>query len=103
MDSVPQLNEFAFDNTLPPLVAICLEPEEGSMAEFKMITQPQFPLFSIGDKGLKFFPLLETASSPPRLVHVRDGVTVQSWDGEMPDYATLVEALSSAGFAQSEK
>ena len=61
MESVPQLNEFMFDPTLPPLVAICLEPEEGSMEEFKLLTQPQFPMLSLGDKSLNFFPLLETA------------------------------------------
>ncbi len=103
MESVPQLNEFMFDPTLPPLVAICLEPEEGSMEEFKLLTQPQFPMLSLGDKSLNFFPLLETASSPPRLVCVRDGATVVSWDGEMPDYPTLSGALAAHGFKEIEQ
>ena len=98
METVPQLNDFMFDNTLPPLVAICLEPEAGSMEEFRMFTQPQFPMHSLGDKSLLFFPLLEEASAPPRLVYVRDGRSVQSWDEEMPDYETLVGVLADAGF-----
>lgn len=102
MESVPQLNEFMFDATLPPLVAICLEPEAGSMEEFRMLTQPQFPMLSLGDKSLKFFPLLESAASPPRLVFVRDGASVVSWDEEMPDYDSLMGALAEAGFAQSD-
>jgi len=103
MESVPQLNEFMFDPTLPPLVAICLEPEVGSMEEFKLLTQPQFPMMSLGDKSLNFFPLLETASSPPRLVFVRDGSTVVAWDGEMPDYPTLTTALAEHDFVKKEQ
>ncbi len=102
MDSVPQLNEFMFDDTLPPLLAICLEPEAGSMAEFRMFTQPQFPMHSLGGNSLSFFPLLEDASAPPRLVYVRDGVSLQSWEEEMPDYETLIGALEGAGFEPQE-
>jgi len=103
MESVPRLNEFYFDATLPPVVAICLEPEAGSLETFRMFTQPEFPMHSLGDRSLSFFPLLETASSPPRLVFVRDGATVHAWDGDMPDYGELAQALAESGYDEGGK
>lgn len=74
------------------------------MEEFTMMTQPQFPLHSLGDKMLDFFPLLEDAPAPPRLVHVRDGTTVQGWDGDqIPDIDTLISALKTAGYEKNVK
>ena len=71
------------------------------MEEFRMMTQPQFPIYSVGNQGLRFYPLLEEDSSPPRLVYVRDGSTVFSWDEDMPGYEALLEGLVGNGYVQN--
>lgn len=93
MASVPQLNEYVGLFPEIPVVALCWEPSEGSMAEFVSMSGPLFPMHSLGDNFIEFAELI--GSAPPRLSFVRDGIAVQSWDDSMPDLETLLAAVAS--------
>lgn len=94
MATVPALNDLAVGGALPPLVALCFEPEEGDLENFRLQTGAQFPMHSLGDNFLTFSEFI--GKEPPRLSFVRDGRAVQSWDGEPPAYDALVAALAAA-------
>lgn len=100
MASVPQINAYLAESALPPVVALCLEPEAGSMQTFQDLTAPMFPMHSIGNDMLEWARICP--GTPPRLALIRDGAVVASWNEEMPDYQTLVEALATTGAAKSE-
>jgi hypothetical protein len=82
MASVPTLNQYVGMPELPPLVALCLEPEPQSMDIFRAQTQPLFPMHSLGNDVIAFFRLIGNA--PPRLSYVRDGTPLKSWDEPLP-------------------
>ena len=94
---VPALNALASYPGLPPLVALCYEELDGQLDEFRAFTLPEFPLHSLGSQTLLFFDLLGDAPQPPRLVLVRNGAAVTSWNSEMPEGATVADAIRSAG------
>ena len=100
MASVPQINEYTAESALPQVVALCLEPEEGSMDVFQGMTGPVFPMHSIGDNMLQWSKICE--GLPPRLCFVRDGVVITAWNEEMPDYETLLEAVRGTTPAETE-
>ena len=93
MATVPALNEFVLrQDILPPLVALCYEPEPASLDVFRMSTGAMFPLYSLGDDFLTFSQFI--AQEPPRLSLVSNGVALQSWDGVMPSIEALLAALT---------
>lgn len=100
METVPFLNSLMGESALPPLVALCLEPEEGDMAEFQSFTGPIFPMKSVGNNMMEWSRICE--GLPPRLCIVRDGVVTASWNYDMPDYATILETLGSANASQTK-
>lgn len=100
MESVPLLNAFLSESALPPLVALCLEPEEGDMADFQAFAGPMFPMQSIGNNMLEWSRICE--GLPPRLCIVRDGLVEASWNLDVPDYQTVLDALSGVPAEKSE-
>lgn len=63
MDAVPGLNRLAADPNLPPVLALCYEPNADSMAIFRAMTAPEFPMHPMGDNFDEFMSLL--AMAPP--------------------------------------
>lgn len=100
MDSVPQINEYTYESALPQVVALCLEPEAGSIDMFQGLTAPEFPMYSIGNNMLEWSKICE--GLPPRLCLVRDGVVQAAWNEDMPDYETLLAAVQSGASAETE-
>lgn len=94
MESVPQLNAYLSESALPPLVALCLEPEAGSLDQFASMTSPMFPMHSIGKDMLAWSRICPGV--PPRLSYVRDGVELTAWTDTMPDFQTLVDGIAAA-------
>lgn len=92
MATVPELNAFTAETTLPRLVAVCLEPEEGSLADFEGMTGPLFPMHSMGNNMLAWAKLC--SGPPPQLLYVRDGAVLQTWKDTMPSYDSLLSAIS---------
>ncbi|HIJ73674.1 MAG TPA: hypothetical protein HPP83_06175 [Candidatus Hydrogenedentes bacterium] len=89
MDSVEQLNEWVGQPGFPRIVALCWGNEE-SIEEFRLLTEPAFPIHAIDEAT--FWELVGLV--PPRFYHIRDGASLQVWDEEWP----AVEAvLSKAG------
>lgn len=95
MDSIEGLNERFMDANLPPIVALCFEEETGAMDEFKKITEPAFPMYSVGDRIRLFFNLVGEGKEPPRFVLVRDGRAVRDWYEEVPSPEDIMEALQA--------
>ncbi len=92
MAEVPALNELLALPGLPPLVALCLEEQAGNLEEFRAMTGPQFPMYSLGNEMLEFFNLIESA--PPHLAYVRQGAQVLFWVEHVPPYEELIEAIN---------
>ncbi len=91
MEVVPELNELFFLPDLPPIVALCLEENEGAMSSFCAQTEPLFPMYSIGNRVRLYFELIgeETLG----LSYVRDGHSMYYWDGVIPPYDELQSFL----------
>lgn len=95
-ESVPLLNDLVFMSDLPPLVALCYEPEPGSLEGFSALTSPMFPMHGLGNSFLEFSKLIGDA--PPRLSLVREGRPVFSWDDTIPspeEILQIVDTISS--------
>ncbi|MCX5769512.1 MAG: hypothetical protein NTZ09_04465 [Candidatus Hydrogenedentes bacterium] len=93
METVAKVNELAQQTGVPEVVAICYEPEPGKLDEFRDSTNPEFPLFNLGDDFLKFSSLYDTV--PPRFALVRDGVQIHYWDNDPPPASEVIEALGA--------
>lgn len=91
---VPDLNELFMNPDMPPMVALCYEEVPGELDEFRTETNPVFPLYSMGDRALLYFNLIE--NEPFRLVLVKDGKALASWDGYVPDADIILEKIQSA-------
>ena len=91
MGEVPQINDYIAQDTLPQVVAICLEPEEGSMRSFHDLTGPLFPMHSVGNDMLSWAKIC--SGVPPQLSLVRDGVAVKTWKEEMPSAEEILAAM----------
>jgi len=91
MGEVPQINDYTNQETLPRVVAICLEPEEGSMRNFQDLTGPLFPMHSVGNDMLTWAKIC--SGVPPQLCLVRDGVVLKTWKDKMPPSEEIVAAL----------
>lgn len=92
MATVPELNAFTAETTLPRLVAVCLEPEEGSLADFEGMTGPLFPMHSMGNNMLAWAKVC--SGPPPQLLYVRDGAVLHTWKDTMPSYDSLLSVVS---------
>lgn len=99
MATVPELNAFTYEGTLPPVVALCLEPEVGSLKEFQGMTGPEFPMHSLGNNMLAWAKLC--SGPPPQLCYVRDGVALKVWKDVMPTLDELVASIAAAGTEES--
>ncbi len=94
MATVPALNDLALGGDLPPLVALCFEPAEGDLDNFKLETGAAFPLHNLGDNFLTFSEFI--GKEPPRLAYVRDGKAIQFWDGDPPTREVITTAIGEA-------
>jgi hypothetical protein len=97
MAIVPTLNDLAMRPELPPLVALGWEPNPGDFEQFRLLTGAQFPMHNLGSNFLVFAELI--GSEPPRLALVRDGQLLQHWDGDPPDFETLLAAVNNPAAA----
>lgn len=93
MASVPQINAYLAESALPPVVGVCLEPEEGSLEDFEAMAAPAFPMHSIGNDMLEWSRICPGV--PPRLSYVLNGVERDAWKDEMPDYETLLHGIEA--------
>ncbi len=94
MEAVPTLNDLMLDPAMPRVVAFALESEPDAMLQFMSMTGATFPMLNFGNNFLEFSKFMGTA--PPRVAFVRDGRVVQQWDKDIPDAATIREAVLAA-------
>jgi hypothetical protein len=73
--SVPALNDLFLTDGLPEMVALMMGDAD-EIEDFRSVTSPLFALHRIDT--LTFMEFIGT--SPPRLLHTRDGVSVKHWD-----------------------
>ncbi len=90
--NVPALNDLYMVPDIPPLVALCYEETPGELEVFKSMTNAVFPTYSLGDRVLLYFRLLENESF--RLVLVQNGQAAASWDGYVPELEELQEKIN---------
>lgn len=90
--SVPALNELYAAGGMPDMVSLMMG-NESEIEEFRLITSPLFALHRIDT--LKFMEFIGT--SPPRLVHVKDGVQAKHWDwqDDVPS-ADIIASVAAA-------
>lgn len=93
MATVPALNGLAQGGDLPQLVALCFEPAEGDLENFKLETGAAFPMHSLGDNFLTFSEFI--GKEPPRLAYVRDGHALTHWDGDPPAREVIAAAIQN--------
>jgi hypothetical protein len=86
--TVAKLNELTLIPEFPPLIGLMLG-DEATLEDFKLQTSPRFPCHLIDP--LVFFQLI--GEVPPRLSYIRNGMVIQSWDGEMPELTNLAVLL----------
>ena len=90
--SVETLNEFALIPDFPAVVALCFEDDELPLEDFRLLTNPLFPTFSMAGRTRLFWSLVDT---PPRFALVRNGVQVHYWDEDPPGPDEALHALGS--------
>ncbi len=88
---VPVLNQLLVHPDLPPMVALCLEEEEGGLERFRLETNPEFPLHSLGNRPLLYFSLI--GQDTFRMYYVRDGRPLRFWDGHPPEITELLQIV----------
>lgn len=93
IEKSPEINDLFMMPGVPPIVALCYEDSPGDMEQFRAITMPMFPLYSIGDRVLLYYSLI--GQEPFRLSLVKDGRLIHVWDGYVPTYEALIEVLES--------
>jgi len=91
MASVSAINDLALEPDCPPIVALCLEDEDGDLEVFRSMTAPFFPLYSLGDRVRMFYLLTDV---PPRFYVIRDGVPLHYWDEAPPALGEILEVLA---------
>jgi hypothetical protein len=90
MAAIESINDLTYIPDFPPLIALCLEWNEGDLEEFRQLTQPVFPLYSLGNRMRTFYSLVGDAA--PRFYYIRDGREVKHWDATVPDPTEVLEA-----------
>jgi hypothetical protein len=91
--SVPDLNDIVMNTDMPTVVALCYEEGDDTVDTFRAVTQPLFPLHSVGDRIRKFFSLVGEGQVPPRFLVIRDGAVVRDWYETAPAPEEVLEAL----------
>lgn len=94
MWEVPALNTLLEYPGFPPLVALCYEENTGDMDAFRSMSDPQFPMYSLGNKPLLYFNLIDKDTF--RLYFVRKGHPVKFWDGHPPSHEELGAVIGAA-------
>ncbi|NLN93836.1 MAG: hypothetical protein GX130_11090 [Candidatus Hydrogenedens sp.] len=92
ISKVPELNVLWELSNLPSMIALCYEDVPGDLENFIAMTGPLFPTYSLGDRALLYFTLID--NEPFKFVIVHEGHEYRSWDGEVPDLEELEEILS---------
>lgn len=85
--SVETLNEFALIPDFPTVVALCFEDDELPLDDFRLLTNPLFPTFSMAGRTRLFWSLVDT---PPRFILVRNGAQIHYWDDDPPEPVVVV-------------
>lgn len=91
--SVADLNNFVMATEEPAIVALCFEEGTDTIETFRAITQPLFPLHSMGDRIRKFYSLVGEGQVPPRFLAVRDGAIIKDWYETAPSVEDVLLAL----------
>jgi len=94
METVPDINTLALDPSLPTVVALCNEPDDGSFDQFKALTGPFFPMLSLGNDFLKFSEFIK--DKPPRFTLIKDGRPLRSWEQHPPTSEQVLAAVAAA-------
>ncbi|HOD94678.1 MAG TPA: hypothetical protein PLQ42_03865 [Candidatus Hydrogenedentes bacterium] len=92
---VPELNALWEANDLPPMIALVYEDSPGDLDEFLALVSPLFPTYSLGDRALLYFTLID--DDPFKFVIVRNGRELASWNGEVPEHAEIERFLEDNG------
>ncbi len=92
-DEAPKINRYLFFNELPPVIALCLEESQEEKEDFISKVQPQFPIYSIGNKVRLFFSLI--GKEPPRLIYLRDGKIIKYWDYTLPTPEEILKEIKN--------
>ncbi len=90
MEVIQPLNDWTTVPGFLPIVGLCYEDEPGSLEEFRALTEPEFPLHSVGDRIRTFFSLV--GDVPPRFIYVVDGRQVAYWDHDLPPIQEVIDA-----------
>lgn len=93
IEEAPKLNDYSLFDKLPPLVAICLEETLGEKEDFISKVNPEFPIYSLGNKPLLFLSLID--KEPPRLIHIRNGKVLKIWDYNLPNIGEIINYFDS--------
>lgn len=91
MEKVPELNDLFLSESMPPMVALCYEDKPGDLDEFRAITMPLFPLYSLGDRALLYYALVGQDSF--RFCIVKEGQLVSAWDGQVPSQEEILAII----------
>jgi len=75
--TVNTLNGLMMAERLPMLVGLVMG-DTSALEEFRKETTPAFPITPVTPE--LFFQLI--GENPPRLLHIKDGVTLALWDGQ---------------------
>lgn len=93
VDEAPKINKYMFLSELPPVVVLCLEESQEEKEDFLNKVQPQFPIYSLGNKARLFFSLI--GKEPPRLVYLKDGKIIKYWDYDLPTTEELLKEIQN--------
>lgn len=99
--NVPDLNALWSMAGVPPIVAICYEDFPGDMEIFRGDTDPVFPMYSIENQAMLYYSLIGDDSF--RLSLIQDGKRKAFWDGHVPEYQEIMEAISALDEGQSDE
>jgi len=91
--NVPYLNDLLMLPELPPMVALCYEDHPGDMDVFRGYTQAAFPMYSLGNQAMLYYSMIGKDSF--RLSLVRNGKAMKSWDGHVPEYEAILDAINA--------
>jgi hypothetical protein len=81
IDALPKLYSLAETGGIPPILGL-VYGEQDQIDRFREEFQPTFRIEAIGERD--FWRLLGTGNTP-RLILVKDGRAVRTWDGTIPE------------------
>ena len=100
MANVPDLNALWGMAGVPPIVALCYEDFPGDMEIFRGNTQPVFPMHSLENRAMLYYSLIGDDSF--RLSLIQDGKLKDFWDGHVPEYQEIMEAIEALNNDESQ-